>query len=109
MSEAPDWFSYDHVTDVVTIDGFRFSRALLSQFTTSPIGVRFRVLSRKDGVVTVTTERDPLEAAAPEMLAAARHLLDCALAWHDSHGTTPDEWSAIKKTQAAIAKAEAAS
>lgn len=60
---------YDAATEVVTIDGFRFARALFAQFTASPLGVRFRILSRDDGTITVGQERDPLEAAAPDMLA----------------------------------------
>lgn len=96
----PDWFSYDPVGDIITIDGYQFTRSLFSQFTTSPIGVRFRVISR-DGKITVSTERDPLEAAAPDMLAALKainHTLHV-------HGKADASTPLHLRIEAAIAKA----
>jgi hypothetical protein len=62
--------SYDPSTEVVTIDGFRFSREFLRTMTASPPGIRYRVLSRDDGAITVGMDRSSLEAAAPAMLEA---------------------------------------
>lgn len=64
--------SYDEMTRVVTIDGYKFSREVFSFITTTPPGIRIRIIERKDGVVTISQERDPLEAAAPAMLAALK-------------------------------------
>lgn len=72
MSEQrkPIELSHDPATDVVTIDGYKFSGDLLRQMTASPLGVRFRIIERKDGCITVGTERDPVEATASDMLEA---------------------------------------
>lgn len=75
MGEMPDWLQWDEAQKVLTVDGFRISRELLTQITTSPCGVRYRIISRDDGTITVGYERDPIEAAAQEMLAALRECL----------------------------------
>lgn len=72
MSAHDDYpqISYDPATRVATIDGVQFSRDFFSQLTASPPGVRFRIISRENGTITVAQDRDPLEFAAPDMLAA---------------------------------------
>jgi hypothetical protein len=92
--------SYDPDGRIVTIDGFRFTRELFSTITVSPPGIRFRIVSRENGVIALSQERDPLEIAAPDMLAA----LHAALNWF----TPPNDSGPfpLKQIAAAIAKAE---
>jgi hypothetical protein len=53
---------FDRVTQVVEIDGCRFSRELLAHLTASEPGEWFRIIARKDGVITV--ERSTAEIIA---------------------------------------------
>lgn len=68
---------YDRASDTVTINGFRFAPALFEHITASPIGVWHRIIERTpDGAITVQTKADLLEAAAPQMLAALKAIID---------------------------------
>jgi hypothetical protein len=112
LAQSAPTLSYDAASDVVTIDGFKFSRAFFSQITASPCGVRYRIISRNDGVITVGVERDPLEAAASNMLAALRRARGAMESRPEpSAGRVSDElqrmWRAdLAAVDAAIAKAE---
>ena len=48
--------AFDPITNVVTIDGYRFARDYFHHMTASPLGVSFRIVSRADGVLTVETD-----------------------------------------------------
>lgn len=100
------WLSFDPISNVLTIDGFRISGEFLRQLTTSPCGIRFKVISR-DGVITIGTERDPLEAAAPDLLAELKNIVPrfeaCARFAGNSNDTIG---AATEKAHAAIARAE---
>lgn len=101
--------SYDGMNDVLTFDGFRFSGGLMRTITETPCGVMFRVVNRKDGVVTFSEEIDPIARAAPDMLKALRDLLDC-LDLAEKHDDLPLPFAGhghdfIDKARAAIANA----
>lgn len=71
MSEQlTDFVSYDPRYEVLTVDGFQFSREFFKQVCASPCGVTLRIINRFDGVINITTDRDPLAVAAPDMLTA---------------------------------------
>lgn len=61
--------SFDRDADVLTVNGYKIAIALLTALTASPCGVNFRIIERKDGVITVTQDRDPVAVAARDMLA----------------------------------------
>ncbi len=61
---------FDRRLGILTIDGHKFSWKFFEQLTASPPGVRIRILSRDDGIITVGYERSALESAAPDLLAA---------------------------------------
>lgn len=78
MADIPDpQITYDEHTRVVTIDGHHFSRDLFSHITASPLGVRFRVIAREDGIITLSTETDPLAQEVLAMLREASVRIDC--------------------------------
>lgn len=74
IAALPLSVSYNAVNDILTIDGFKFAGELMRTFTATPCGTIFRIIERKDGLITVSLERDPLAAAAPDLLAAAKKL-----------------------------------
>jgi hypothetical protein len=74
IAALPLSISYDAANDILTVDGFKFAGELMRMFTITPCGTMFRIIERKDGTVTISTERDPLAAAAPDLLAAAKKL-----------------------------------
>lgn len=119
--------AYDAVSDILTIDGFIISGEFLRTLTATPCGTMFRIIERKDGVVTISSERDPLAAAAPDMLTmlrkttdeAAEHLKNIVDAKAAHYGRIADEkYSAaydletarmerlVEQSRAVIAKAE---
>ena len=57
-NRLPPIIAYDETTDVVIIDGYKFARELFWNFTDSPPGKWFRIVSRKDGVVTLEEKRE---------------------------------------------------
>lgn len=78
VAAAPPVMEYDPVSEIVTIDGYRFTRALFSYITTSPVGVWLKIIERKDGVITFSQKREPLEVAAPDLLAALKEAIEYA-------------------------------
>lgn len=72
VAALPLSVSYDAANDILTVDGFKFAGELLRTFTVTPCGTMFRIVERKDGVITVSLERDPIAAAASDMLAALK-------------------------------------
>lgn len=76
VAAAPPVMEYDPVTQIVTIDGYRFTRLLFRFITTFPPGIWLKIVSRADGVITFSQKREPLEVAAPDLLAALKALSD---------------------------------
>ncbi len=78
---------YNSITDTLTFDGFKFSGELMRQFTATPCGQMFRIINRDDGVISVSTEYDPLAVAAPDLLATLIALRDDVqkLKWGQSY------------------------
>lgn len=67
------WMTYDPVSDILTIDGIKFAREFFKHFAASPLEISFRIINRtRDGAITIGMDRDPLAAAAPDMLAALK-------------------------------------
>lgn len=51
---APDFVTYDPITNVVTIDGIRFARKIFESFASAPLGTQFEIVDRReDGTVTL--------------------------------------------------------
>lgn len=75
MANAPEHVhsvAYDRGDDVLTFDGYKFHGELLRQFTETPCGRMFRVVERRDHVITVSQQEHPLASTAPELLAALK-------------------------------------
>jgi hypothetical protein len=101
-----EWVKYDPESDVVTVYDIRYSRELLRHIACSPPGVTFKIVQRRDGVVTISQERSPLEAAAPYMLAALYSAADALNAYAGHLGTKANELPSLRTVMDAIAKAE---
>jgi hypothetical protein len=96
MNVVPYWIDYNPNDDVLTINGHKIARQLLEQITTSPCGVSYRVIERKDGVVTIAYDRNEIEAAAADMLAALQEIIERNEIQH---------WFNLDQARAAVAKA----
>ena len=109
MSTTKPQVGFDETADVLTMDGCKFSGEFLRMFTTTPCGTMFRIIERSGGLVTVSTERDPLAAAAPGLLDILRIIIANARLIHDPvmAGTT-DIYAVpvddIEATRAAVSK-----
>jgi hypothetical protein len=51
-------YTYDRETDVMTIEGIRYSGALLRELGVLPVGKLIRVVAREDGVLTLRVVLD---------------------------------------------------
>lgn len=50
-------YSYDPYTDVLTVEGHKYSGALFRGFAYLAVGTTVRIINREDGLVTLETVR----------------------------------------------------
>lgn len=46
-------YQYDEDTDVLTVEGIKYAGSVFRAFGIAPIGTTFKIVERKDGIVTV--------------------------------------------------------
>jgi len=103
--------SYSTEHDILTVNGHKISREFLEQITTSPPGIRFRIVERSpDSVITISQERSKLEAAAQDMLEALTNIILNSRIQPDAsmNGAADCYAVALDDMQAAIAACEKA-
>lgn len=62
-------FSYDESTDILTIEGVKWSGDLLRKMCTElPLGKWFRMVERADGVITIGTVSPEIQQAFTDMV-----------------------------------------